>query len=123
MATAIPIVLQSNIYIPPNCIYPFEGELISTTLPIPFILEQCNFIGQQFGYAPIVNKPGNITLGCSIGGKSDPNMQNLCYVVLDGTTDTYNHELAHCNGWPASHPVWYKCVKEREKEKKQKRRK
>lgn len=106
---------RTNAYIPPNCIHPFDGELIPIgPLPVSDIIGECNLIGKQFGYKQLTNPPGKVTYGCSIGGKDDPQLLNTCYIVLDGTIDTYNHELAHCNGWPADHPAWFSCEKKKE---------
>lgn len=102
---------SSSITIPPSCIYPFEGELIPLVLPVSFILEECNFIGKEFNYQPLVNPLGQLVIGCAVGGKSDPDMPDLCFVVLNGTIDDYYHELAHCNGWPAYHPSNFICNK------------
>lgn len=102
--------LHDDTYIPPNCIHPFDGKLTVIVKPVPLIGKTCNKLAPKYGYSQL---PNGEYLGCSMGGVGDPEiwLKHVCVNVTDGTQDTYNHELAHCNGWPSNHPALFRCPK------------
>jgi hypothetical protein len=79
----------------------YNGRVVERVMPETEVRSVCISMGLDF-----------LTVACSWQSN------DTCYVVIpnDGQApvDTYRrHEIAHCNGWPADHPmmgdIWYDC--------------
>lgn len=76
---------------PPHYVRPFHGPVIERVLPLAAAQRACARMGTHADACAWVT-----------GGK--------CYIVIPRNGPARDlrayrrHELAHCNGWPASHP-------------------
>jgi hypothetical protein len=90
---------------PAEYIRPFEGAMTITRLPtMQAVREAC----------PNASPINSGLIGCAVPWRAVPESELRCdvYIVSDDVLKAkgltykliYNHELAHCNGWPWNHP-------------------
>lgn len=85
---------------------PFEGTLVKHSVPYGKAWEKCDEMARWYqgkGYPKMYKRIGDRPLlGCSMG------QDRFCIIVwtkgLPNSAEIKEHEIAHCLGWPASHP-------------------
>lgn len=94
---------------PERYVRPYTGKLIVTrTADHDELWAVCRWLFEQHytQWLNVMHPPGELN-GCAIPMNSPLGERfSACHVVLvRGDDNALEHERAHCNGWPAHHPV------------------
>lgn len=92
--------------------HPYNGPVEAHLVPYGKAWETCNKVSMANGYGPKDTGSkmveGRKLYGCSYGGVLDGKRKCIVVYSYDGSdklmkSNTYRHELGHCNGWGSDH--------------------